>query len=342
VTPPDPQPTERQRRASELVRQAAVEIAAPFALRERVSAPPRGRRRRAGWLAGLSGSLAAVVAVVVLALPSGPSFAQAAGLGHRAPQGPAPVAVSPALLGASVDGVAFPAWADEFGWQASGVRHDTLDGRRATTVFYTKEGVRIAYTIVSGDGLDVPENARKQRTADVDLATVGDAVTWERRGHTCVLSGAPQATPVRDLLTGPGQPAHDGADRHLQGARRLLVGQADDVDRHDDVARVGRQPRDEREYLVRLQPLVRVTRRGDERLEILGRRDVRLAPGGLSAPVEEQVAHHAQQVADLVSPAQEPRTGEDARERVLDQVLRVRRRARQRERGAVHAIDMVA
>jgi hypothetical protein len=196
VTRPDPQPTERQQRAGDLVRQAAAEIDAPLGLRERVSAPA-ARRGRAGWFIGLAGSAAAVLIALVLALPSGPSVVQAAELAERPSQGPAPAAQGPALLDEAVDGVAFPDWTREFGWRATGVRHDKLDGRPATTVFYAKDGGQVAYTIVSGDPLSVPGDARRQRTADTSLAAFGDSVTWERRGHTCVLSGAPEDTLVK-------------------------------------------------------------------------------------------------------------------------------------------------
>ena len=57
------------------------------------------------------------------------------------PGGRAPVdAAAQALLDASVNGVAFPAWKEEFGWRATGQRGDDLDGRDTRTVEYQKEG----------------------------------------------------------------------------------------------------------------------------------------------------------------------------------------------------------
>jgi hypothetical protein len=77
-----------------------------------------------------------------------------------------------ALLDQEVDGVAFPSWARAFGWTATGVRSDRLDGRRATTVFYEKQGQRVAYTIVSGVPLDGAVDVASVRRKGVDLASL--------------------------------------------------------------------------------------------------------------------------------------------------------------------------
>ena len=71
---------------------------------------------------------------------------------------------------------------------------DEVDGRRAVTVFYEKEGRRIGYTILSGEALDVPGGARPAVREQLRLHSLRDdgrvVVTWRRDGHTCVLSGA--------------------------------------------------------------------------------------------------------------------------------------------------------
>jgi hypothetical protein len=129
----------------------------------------------------------------VLVAPSGPTLDEAAAFGAQPAAGPAPVAEGK-LLAAEQDGVAFPEWGAKFGWEATGVRRGELDGRDATTVYYEKEGKTLAYTIVAGEALEWPDDAR---TVDVegtrvDLFRAGDgrpAATWWRDGHSCVLSG---------------------------------------------------------------------------------------------------------------------------------------------------------
>jgi anti-sigma factor RsiW len=192
-----------QRRAVAMMRAAAAEAAgdgAPAALRARVEAArrpaARAPRRAIAW--GAAAAAVAAALLVVLLLPSGgggPSVAAAAELAALPADQPAPQVdpATPALLDAAVEGVAFPAWDEEFGWRATGQRADDLDGRDARTVVYEKEGTTIAYTIVSGEALDGPDDARPVTRDGVALEefTSGDrnAVTWLRDEHTCVLSG---------------------------------------------------------------------------------------------------------------------------------------------------------
>ena len=89
----------------------------------------------------------------------------------------------------------FPAWGAKFGWETSGIRTGEIDGRDATTVYYEKEGKTLAYTIVGGEALDVPDDARSitAEGTTINLFRTDDgrpAATWERDGHTCVLAGA--------------------------------------------------------------------------------------------------------------------------------------------------------
>jgi hypothetical protein len=188
-----------QRRALTLIRGAAAEVRAPLPLRERLEADrrrlarPRARRR---WFSvATAGALAAAVLLaVVLASPSGPTLDEAAAFGSQPPTAPAPEAEGK-LLAAEQDGVAFPEWDAKFGWEATGTRTGEIDGREATTVYYENdEGRTLAYTIVGGDALDWPEDARTVEVEGtrIDLFRAGGgrpAATWWRDGHSCVLSG---------------------------------------------------------------------------------------------------------------------------------------------------------
>jgi hypothetical protein len=192
-----------QERAVALVRAAGADVEAPARLRARIEAERRARSRvprpRALVLAG--GAVAAAVTAVALALtlpggvPGGPTTADAAALAALPATGPAPDARpgAPALLGDGVDGVPFPSWSAEFGWNAVGSRTDELQEREARTIFYAKEGKRIAYTIVAGDALKGPEPAALGVRGGVELRffehDAREAVTWLRDGRTCVLSG---------------------------------------------------------------------------------------------------------------------------------------------------------
>src|SRR5918997_1542560 len=168
---------EKQRRAVAALR--SVDERAPAWLRARVE--PERRRRGFRVSMPLAGGLAAGAAFAILlalVLPGGAG---------------GPSVVEPAVLDARAEGLAFPSWAKDFGWRATGRRMDEIDGRRAVTVFYEKEGRRIGYTILSGDAIDPPDEARRTvRDGTVLHGLTGDGrviVTWLRDGHTCVLSG---------------------------------------------------------------------------------------------------------------------------------------------------------
>lgn len=196
---------DRQRRSLRATRALASEPT-PASLREGVQARRRAReprRGRAGWLAprlGVAGALAAILAVVaVVALsggPGGPTVAEAAQLTDRPPSGPAPPPARDdgTRLALDVEGVTFPELLRSFGWRAIGVRHDKLDGRNATTVFYEKDDKRIAYVIVGGRGLPRPSDAPDSLYRGVTFHTLRvdgrPGVTWRRLGRTCVLVGA--------------------------------------------------------------------------------------------------------------------------------------------------------
>jgi hypothetical protein len=202
---------DRQRRAVTAT-QALREEPPPESLRAAVEAGRRGsvpRRPRARRLVprlALVGAVAVAVAVVAALLsggPGAPTVAEAAQLAERAPSGPAPRPLSDgARLDLDVQGVVFPDLLESYGWEAVGVRRDEIDGREATTVFYEKDGTRIAYVIVAGSGLPRPSGAPTTTRAGVLFHTFEVdgrlAVTWRRLGRTCILIGP---VPEDELLT---------------------------------------------------------------------------------------------------------------------------------------------
>lgn len=202
-------------RGAALIAAAVADTFAPQQLRERIEADrargaarPTWRARRGTLLGGACAAVAAGIVAIVLATGgstggSGPSVLAVAALGVRAPAQPAPAEASRTLLSRSVQGVPFPNWNYRFQWQAGGARQDRVGGRPATTVFYDgPNGARLAYTIVAGDPLGVLEGARTVTVAGTRLWTLErdgrTIVTWERGGHTCVIS-APASVPVRHL-----------------------------------------------------------------------------------------------------------------------------------------------
>ena len=189
-----------QRRSVAAVR--GLDDQAPLALRERIETmrergvPKRQKARRFGVLGALTTAatcLAVAIAVIVGSGASGPTLAKASALTFQPATGPAPTHTSDGTLNRDVDGVPYPYWQGEYGWWASGSRVDKIGGRTATTVFYNKGNKRIGYTIVTGKPVKLPGSAAmtvrkgiKFHIAPLHGATV---VTWERRGHSCILSG---------------------------------------------------------------------------------------------------------------------------------------------------------
>jgi anti-sigma factor RsiW len=206
----------RQRIASTTTRDAAAAVSAPSSLRERVDAAPRARassrRRRALVPVVAALAVAALAAVLVLpsGTPGGPSVVEAAQLGRLPAVEPAPRPATAKLLDRQAAGLPFPDWSQKFGWRATGARTDTLDGRRTTTVFYAKGARRIAYTIVGGAALREPDGSdRTVEGTRVRLVRAGQPalVTWQRRGHTCVLSGTADPETLRKLAAWKGKGA---------------------------------------------------------------------------------------------------------------------------------------
>src|SRR5918999_5305778 len=144
-----------------------------------------------------AGALAAVLAALVLlgSLGSDPTAERAAAISQLPATGRAPEGSGPTLR-AEVDGVGFPDWGPEFGWHPTGMRHDEVDGRRTTTVFYEHEGHRLAYTIVSGPALPRPSRGRTVERDGLELSLYHDpghggheVAVFERGGRTCVVAG---------------------------------------------------------------------------------------------------------------------------------------------------------
>jgi hypothetical protein len=195
-----------QRRALELVHGAAAQVEAPARLRARIEARRRpSQRRRWAVTGGLAVAAAAIILIVFAALPTGtagPTVVEAETIGTLAPNAAAPPVdpSQPKLLQAQVEGVSFPAWATKFGWHAVGSRSGTFKGRPVLTVYYSKQGKTIAYTIVGGSALKEPASAtsttREGTVVKVFSAGNRTAVTWKRQGRTCILSGVGVAEAV--------------------------------------------------------------------------------------------------------------------------------------------------
>jgi anti-sigma factor RsiW len=213
---------EAQARAVQALR-ATADVGAPARLRadvERRRAKGRGRQLATGgeraprrWSASpraaiIASAVAATLAVVLVlpgALSGSLSVQDAAAFAEKTPTEGAPAGVpgTPQLLREQVGDVPFPDYAMKFGWKPVGVRHDSSHGRDVTTVYYRKNGRTLAYSIVSGDALGKPGTARAvKRGGETYRAFRTDNrtfVTWERGGHTCVIS-ADRATPA-ELVT---------------------------------------------------------------------------------------------------------------------------------------------
>jgi hypothetical protein len=193
---------ERQQRVQRLLSSGGP--ATPPSLRARLATqsarrPTRPAPRR-GLRVALAGGVAAVSVATVLALTlvgqAGPTLADAARPAARPATAPAPAPDTrrSGLLRASFAGVSYPDWERQFGWRATGRRHDTLDGRPAETVFYQHTHHRIGYTVVSGEPLEPPGRAERFVVNGMEIRAYTDGprdvITFRRNGRTCVLAGA--------------------------------------------------------------------------------------------------------------------------------------------------------
>ena len=146
-------------------------------------------RPRALAFGGTAAALAATAAVLFTAGASGPSVAEAAQAALAPPRMPAPgVRADERTLDASVDGVAYPYWADATGWRAVGSRTDAVEGRAIRTVIYQDaHGRRIGYAIAAGAPLSGARGAASGRFTVIRAGSAA-VVTWLRDGHTCILA----------------------------------------------------------------------------------------------------------------------------------------------------------
>ena len=183
---------ERQRRVARALAAGPISPdTESHAVAPRRRAQPARRLRLA-----VAGTMAAAVVALLIAQTGGATTVSlAAGLARLPATDPAPASKG-RVLDNDVQGVAFPDWGDEFGWHETGMRHDTLNGRRTETVFYEHEGHRIAYTIISGPPLETPDGGRVIRRDGLRIAVYHesahgghDIAVFERDGRTCVLAG---------------------------------------------------------------------------------------------------------------------------------------------------------
>jgi hypothetical protein len=201
--PADPE----QQRAVSLLR--SVDVAAPDALRARLEAMideaggrkhrrPLSTRWRNTLFVPAATALAIVIVALVVLLGSGstaPSVGQTAKIALSSATAPAPArdAGHPELLAAGVDGVPFPSYVSNPGWQATGSRTQVVHDRTIVTVYYrAPDGTRVGYSIVPGHMLTAPGGATTVfRGVRYTYGRVGSGryITWARDGHTCVIAG---------------------------------------------------------------------------------------------------------------------------------------------------------
>jgi hypothetical protein len=182
-----------------LIRGASA--AAPPSI-HRAFAPARPRpapRWHFGLVAATAAAMAAV-AVLLVSVGGGGNRATVAEAAvfatHPATMAPpAEDRSRPAFLRQAVEGVAYPDWTDHFHLIAVGQRSDRLTGHDAVTVFYANRSAgQIGYTIVSGPALPLTQPAQTIVSRGVTFRALQaggrTVVTWQRDGHTCILSSA--------------------------------------------------------------------------------------------------------------------------------------------------------
>lgn len=183
----------RGQRAALALLATADTVAMPPALRARVCAlragRARARRRVRPWIPLLGAAMATAAAAIVLMLTSSdPGVEDVVDAALR----PATAAAAPRE---QIDGLRFPRYGR---WRAVGARSDEIGGRATRTVFYERDGKRIAYTIVARPALPGGERRRLLR---VDGRP---AVQWNRASHTCLISGDVDAVTLVNLATWSG------------------------------------------------------------------------------------------------------------------------------------------
>lgn len=182
---------------------AAAAERAPAALHAQLELANPPEEERTGFRVRAllpAAAVAAIVAVLALVLGGGgalgPTVVQASVLTSRAPQHAvsSPGRDTGSLPGVRGAGLTYPYWQDNFGYRAVGVRFDRLGGRRVTTVFYSSGARRLAYEIISGPPLRPGAATTSTVRQGLRIWTLhtarGTVVTWQRDGHSCVITGA--------------------------------------------------------------------------------------------------------------------------------------------------------
>ena len=146
-------------------------------------------------MCGATGAIAASAALLLPSRESFPTVVQVVRVAAVSPRGPAPPVYprNSRRLAAHVDDVWFPTWR-AFGWRAVGRSRQTIEGRRAATVYYAHEGgAHIAYTIVAAGALRWPAGARVVTRGWRRFRIYSDAgrrvIGWREQGHECLIAG---------------------------------------------------------------------------------------------------------------------------------------------------------
>ncbi len=153
--------------------------------------PASERASRAGLVAGILVTLVALVVAVAFGLSRADDPGEVVlGVVARHDRGSDRPPPSPIPDPGPRDG--FSDFAARAGWVPSGAREDSLEGRTISTVFWDRAGRRVAYSMVSGDPVDAPDDARRTGRRGVLLRSFDVAgrrvVTWNENGHTAVIS----------------------------------------------------------------------------------------------------------------------------------------------------------
>ncbi len=149
------------------------------------------RRRRVGLVAGIAITLVAIGVAVAFGLSDDGQAGRAVAAVVAAQDGEAE-APAPAVPPDASGGEGFDDFAARAGWAPVGMRSDDVEGRATTTVFWGREGRRVAHTVVPGDPVEPPDGARRTGRRGVLLhsfdAGPRTVVTWTEGGHTTVIS----------------------------------------------------------------------------------------------------------------------------------------------------------
>ncbi|HEY6693051.1 MAG TPA: hypothetical protein VI006_09385 [Solirubrobacteraceae bacterium] len=182
-----------EQRAALALLATAGAVPMPPALRARVAeleaGRARARRRLRLWVPAFGAAMAAAVAAIVLMVAGGGPGIDDVITAALRPE------TADAAPREQIDGLSFPHY-DK--WRAVGARADVIGGRSTRTVFYERDGKRIAYTIVARPALD---DGGPRRLLKIDGRA---AVEWTRAGHTCLISGDVDPATLVNLATWSG------------------------------------------------------------------------------------------------------------------------------------------